>query len=59
MKKTLDRPPVLRFLIMFFGLLAAALGLAALASAGEPSNGTAASADGHRAEPVAEVRRPD
>jgi hypothetical protein len=31
-----DRPPVLRFLALFAGLLAAALGLAALSSAGEP-----------------------
>ena len=31
-----DRPPILRFLLLFAGLLAVALGLAALSPAGEP-----------------------
>jgi hypothetical protein len=59
MKKTFDRPPILRFLVMFFGLLAVALGLAALAPSVESSNGAAASAGGgNRSEPEAEVRLP-
>jgi hypothetical protein len=41
-----DRPPVLRFLLLFTGLLALALGLAALSSAGEV--GTAAGEAAHR-----------
>lgn len=37
MKQATDRPPILRFLAMFIGLLAVALGLAALSP---PVDGT-------------------
>lgn len=42
MNTTPDRPPILRFLILFAGLLAVALALAAVASSVEPVNGTEA-----------------
>jgi hypothetical protein len=56
MKKTRDRPPIWRFLIVFSVLLGVVVGLAALAASAEPANASAASADSHRRAPVAEVR---
>ncbi|WP_144290130.1 hypothetical protein [Ideonella sp. A 288] len=41
MNRTSDPPPILRFLVMFAALLAAAMGLAALSQAGEQSRGGA------------------
>ena len=41
---TLDRPPILRFLILFVGLLVLATGLAAFSFTAEPPQGANASA---------------
>jgi hypothetical protein len=41
---TLDRPPILRFLMLFAGLLVLATGLAAFSFAAEPPQGANASA---------------
>ena len=38
MNKTADRPPILRFMALFMGLLIVATGLAALRSAGESAS---------------------
>lgn len=53
MNTTSNRPPILRFLILFAGMLASALALAALSPVVEPTASAEPSANAPRGEPAA------
>lgn len=59
MNKPSDRPPILSFLLLFIGLLFAALSLARLSSGPEPSEAPVASATASTATATATATTPD
>jgi hypothetical protein len=55
MNQPTDRPPILLFLMMFTGLLAVAVCLAALAQAGRPADDIGSTLSEHRSDRMSEL----